>query len=66
MGIDGGGGSSGVATSEEAQQQKRLHAQLVQLALRASTEGGTGVGSTVAHPVGLSELYKLGKSIGEG
>ena len=40
--------------------------QLLQLALRACRTGGTGVGEGQGMPVGLSELYKLGKAIGEG
>ena len=40
--------------------------QLLALALRACKAGGTGVGEGIGMPVGLSELYKLGKAIGEG
>lgn len=40
--------------------------QLLGLALRACRTGGTGVGEGAGMPVGLSELYKLGKAIGEG
>ena len=40
--------------------------QLLSLALRACRTGGTGVGDGAGMPVGLSELYKLGKAIGEG
>ena len=39
--------------------------QLLQLTLRACRTGGTGVGEGQGMPVGLSELYKLGKAIGE-
>lgn len=52
---------SGDKDGDEAVQQ-----QLLALALRACRTGGTGVGDGDGMPVGLSELYKLGKAIGEG
>ena len=52
---------NGTKEDDEAVRQ-----QLLSLALRACRAGGTGVGEGVGMPVGLSELYKLGKAIGEG
>lgn len=60
-----GAGSYSSTNSEDVAQQKKAQA-LVKLALRASVQGGTGVGCTMGHAVGISELYKLGKAIGEG
>ena len=55
------GGGTGAKEDDETVRQ-----QLLSLALRACRTGGTGVGEGVGMPVGLSELYKLGKAIGEG
>ncbi|KAL1512420.1 hypothetical protein AB1Y20_005676 [Prymnesium parvum] len=65
-GAGGEGSEEGAARSGVEGSERRSTASLVQLAVRASSQGGTGVGGGVAQPVGLSELYKLGRSIGEG
>lgn len=56
------GGKEGSSKDDE----ELVRQQLLQLALRACRAGGTGVGEGQGMPVGLSELYKLGKAIGEG
>jgi len=48
------------------EEDEMVRQQLLALALRACRTGGTGVGEGAGMPVGLSELYKLGKAIGEG
>jgi serine/threonine protein kinase len=50
----------------EQREDDVVRQQLLALALRACRAGGTGVGEGQGMPVGLSELYKLGKAIGEG
>ena len=63
---EGEGEGEGEEWQAHLQTHLRERQRLVQLCLRACAEGGTGVGNIVAEPVGLSDLYKVGRPIGEG
>lgn len=52
--------------AEGGPSQSSESSPLVELALRACARGGTGVGGLISQPVGISQLYRLGKPIGEG
>jgi len=56
----------GPSSSHPKEDDEVVRQHLLTLALRACKAGGTGVGEGIGMPVGLSELYKLGKAIGEG
>ena len=56
----------GPSSGHTKEEDDVIRQHLLALTLRACKAGGTGVGEGVGMPVGLSELYKLGKAIGEG
>jgi hypothetical protein len=56
----------GPSSGHPKEDDEVIRQHLLALTLRACKAGGTGVGEGIGMPVGLSELYKLGKAIGEG